>query len=177
MEEMEKIGLLDSPIAVQQYTIDTMVICIMCECEMLLSELVAHQQRCTSRLKWKTKSILHGYRRCLFCSNHPWVPKSSMARHIQRKHSTEFQAIKAAPATKLTVIKAVKCDKVKEIKETVSSVAAEKIAPQPTVERTTVKAEEKTDVLQPGSYTANVYPSVRIERDDDGFDDLVLTFQ
>lgn len=162
---------------------DSVVNCIMCGDQMPLSQLVAHQNQCLSRPKWKTGFNVREHKRCIFCDNHPWVLRNLMDRHLQRKHPKEFRAMKLQQQPTITsTAETEKCTALNSKDNTTSqnvSVAAP--IPQPKT-----VAAEKTPALDSDSRqqvscarsrfgSINGYPILSVEQDTDGYAELVLT--
>lgn len=169
---MEKNQSVDqSSIISEEFIIDTMVSCVMCEIKMHLSQLVAHQKQCQSRPTWKTQLNARDHERCIFCINHPWVPKTCMNRHLRRKHPNELPANKTQPANQIN--KTEKCEEAKMEKMITSKIESSSQRPTLQIAETT-RVLRPVDASRPRFNTPKVYPSLRIERDMDGFDELVL---
>lgn len=175
MVNMENCQPIDPLVQLNKHLInDSMVNCIMCGHQMPLSQLVAHQKQFPSRPKWKTGFIARDHKRCIFCLNHPWVPKIYMDRHLRRKHPNELRAKKVQPAKK--IIKTEICvagDEVKmEKATTLETVSLESSIPQSILD-----VAEAARVPHPVSQfsSAKGYVTLSVERDVDGFDELIFT--
>lgn len=172
---MENHQLID-PLSLKKYVVDSMVDCVMCRLQMPLSQLVAHQKKCElSRPKRKSRFIPTDHKRCIFCSNHPWVEKKYMERHMRRKHSNISRAIEVQPANE--TIETEMCKGVTiEMEAQVKSIV-------PSVQPPTLTVAKPDQVICSGTNPCPMpwLGSVKgcailsIERDADGFDELVFT--
>lgn len=159
------------------YIHDSKVECVICGASMQLSKLIDHQKSCHSTTLKKhlpstsTKPVRAGHIRCIFCAHD--ILKDVMSRHLARKHKGELQkksSLRMNAGTQTdTPILAIPVPKENVEMDAKAEVTPDAGSTQKVSKVMSVDASKPME--RPKKY------ALSLERDEDGFLDLVLTIQ